>query len=58
MSITKELINQIVNGQNITASDEVINILYNKAISQLDDYKQLVASGLMNTPEEESTEEQ
>jgi len=58
MSITKELINQIVNGQNITASDEVINILYNKAISQLDDYKQLVASRLMNTPEEESTEEQ
>jgi hypothetical protein len=56
MTVTKELIAKIVNGENVTASDEVIDILYNKAISQLDDYKQQVASSLMNSTEE-STEE-
>ena len=58
MTVTKELIDKIVNGVNVTASDEIIDILYHKAISQLDDYKQRIASGLMNSPEEESTEEQ
>lgn len=58
MTVTKELINKIVNGVNVTASDEIIDMLYQKAISQLDDYKQRIASGLMNPHEEESTEEQ
>jgi hypothetical protein len=58
MTVTKELIDKIVNGVNVTASDEIIDILYQKAISQLDDYKQQVASGLMNPPEEDPTEEE
>ncbi|NDB57235.1 hypothetical protein EB001_02115 [bacterium] len=53
MTITKELIDKIVNGKNVNASNEVIDILYHKAISQLDDYKQQVALQLMNTKTEE-----
>jgi hypothetical protein len=58
MTVTKELIDKIVNGVNVNASSEVIDILYNKAISELDAYKQQVASTLMNPPEEDPTEEE
>lgn len=57
MTVTKELIDQIVNGENVTASNEVVEILYQKAISQIDDYKQQVAASLMNPPTEETAEE-
>jgi proteasome lid subunit RPN8/RPN11 len=48
MTITKELIDKIISGQNSEANDEVNEILYAKAIEQLDAYKQEVASQLMN----------
>lgn len=60
MTVTKELIDKIVNGQNSDAADEVIDLLYQKSVEQLDRYKQEYASQLMNQteePEEETTEE-
>lgn len=61
MTVTKELIDKIVNGENSVASDEVIDILYQKATEQLDAYKKEYASQLMNPTEEteeETTEEE
>jgi len=58
MTVTKELIDKIVNGENSVASDEVIDILYQKATEQLDAYKKEYASQLMNPAEEETTEEE
>ena len=57
MTITKELIDKIIDGKNAEASDEVINMLYQKSIEQLDRYKQEYASQLINPTEEETTEE-
>jgi len=54
MSVTKELINKIVNGENSVASDEVIDVLYAKASEALDTYKKEYATQLMNPTEEES----
>lgn len=53
MSVTKELINQIVNGENSVASDEVIDVLYAKASEALDTYKKEYSAQLMNPTEEE-----
>jgi hypothetical protein len=53
MTVTKELIDKIVNGENSVASDEVIDLLYQKASEQLDAYKKEYASQLMNPTEEE-----
>lgn len=62
MTVTKELIDKIINGENSVASDEVIDMLYQKASEQLDTYKKEYASQLMNpieeTPEETTEEEQ
>lgn len=54
MSVTKELINKIVNGENSVASDEVIDMLYAKASEALDTYKKEYSTQLMNPTEEES----
>lgn len=54
MSVTKELINQIVNGENSVASDEVIDVLYAKASEALDTYKKEYSAQLMNPTEVES----
>jgi hypothetical protein len=56
MTVTKELIDKIVNGNNSVASDEVIDMLYAKASEQLDAYKKDYASQLMNPVEEEEPE--
>tara|TARA_B100001063_G_C16694112_1_gene518752 strand:+ start:592 stop:858 length:267 start_codon:yes stop_codon:yes gene_type:complete len=48
MTVTKELIDKIVNGENSVASDEVIDMLYAKASEALDSYKKDYASQLMN----------
>jgi hypothetical protein len=56
MTVTKELIDKIVTGQNSEAADEVIDLLYQKSVEQLERYKQEYASQLMN-PNEETTEE-
>ena len=56
MTVTKELIDKIIDGQNAEAADEVIDLLYQKSVEQLDRYKQEYASQLMN-PTEETTEE-
>lgn len=61
MTVTKELINKIVSGQNSEAADEVIDLLYQKSVEQLDRYKQEYAAQLMNPTEEteeETTEEE
>lgn len=57
MTVTKELIDKIVGGQNSEAADEVIDLLYQKSVEQLDRYKQEYASQLMNPTEEETEEE-
>lgn len=60
MTVTKELIDKIVSGQNSEAADEVIDLLYQKSVEQLDRYKQEYAAQLINPteePEEETTEE-
>jgi len=57
MTVTKELIDKIVSGQNSEAADEVIDLLYQKSVEQLERYKQEYASQLMNPTEEETTEE-
>lgn len=57
MTITKELIDKIISGKNSEASDEFNEILYAKAIEQLDAYKKEVASQLMNPSEEDPQEE-
>lgn len=54
MSVTKELIDQIVNGENSVASDEVIDMLYAKASEALDTYKKEYSTQLMNPTEVES----
>lgn len=56
MTVTKELIDKIVNGNNSVASDEVIDMLYAKASEQLDTYKKEYAAQLMNPVEEEEPE--
>ena len=48
MTVTKELIDKIVNGENSVASDEVIDLLYAKASEALDSYKKEYAGQLMN----------
>ena len=48
MTVTKELIDKIVNGENSVASDEVIDMLYAKASEALDSYKKDYAGQLMN----------
>jgi|TARA_B100001059_G_scaffold26051_1_gene20938 hypothetical protein len=48
MTVTKELIDKIVNGENSVASDEVIDMLYAKASETLDSYKKEYAAQLMN----------
>ena len=53
MTVTKELIDKIVNGENSVASDEVIDMLYAKASEALDSYKKNYAGQLMNPTEEE-----
>lgn len=61
MTVTKELIDKIVSGQNSEAADEVIDLLYQKSVEQLDRYKKEYASQLMNPTEEteeETTEEE
>lgn len=58
MTVTKELIDKIVDGQNAEAADEVIELLYQKSVEQLDRYKQEYASQLMNPTEEDSTEDE
>jgi hypothetical protein len=58
MTVTKELIDKIIDGQNAEAADEVIDLLYQKSVEQLDRYKQEYASQLMNPSEEESTEDE
>jgi hypothetical protein len=58
MTITKELIDKIVDGKNSEAADEVIDLLYQKSVEQLDRYKQNYATQLMNPSEEESTEDE
>ena len=58
MTVTKELINKIVDGHNAEAADEVIDLLYQKSVEQLDRYKQEYASQLMNSSEEDSQEDQ
>lgn len=58
MTVTKELINKIVDGHNSEAADEVIDLLYQKSVEQLDRYKQEYASQLMNPSEEDSQEDQ
>jgi hypothetical protein len=66
MTVTKELIDKIVNGENSVASDEVINMLYAKASETLDSYKKEYAAQLMNpttevepeVPEVEASAEQ
>ncbi len=57
MTVTKDLIDKIVSGQNSDAADEVIDLLYQKSVEQLDRYKQEYASQLMNPTEEETVEE-
>jgi hypothetical protein len=52
MTVTKELIDKIVNGENSVASDEVIDILYAKASEVLDTYKKEYAGQVMNPTEE------
>lgn len=58
MTVTKELIDNIINGENSVASDEVIELLYQKATEQLDAYKKEYASQLMNLSEPEETTEE
>lgn len=58
MTVTKDLIDKIIDGQNAEAADEVIDLLYQKSIEQLDRYKQEYASQLMNPTEEDSTEDE
>jgi len=58
MTVTKELIDKIVSGQNSEAADEVIELLYQKASQKLDDYKKEYAAQLMNKSEEETTVEE
>lgn len=53
MTVTKELIDKIVNGENSVASDEVIDLLYAKASEALDSYKKEYAGQLMNPTEGE-----
>ena len=53
MTVTKELIDKIVNGENSVASDEVIDIIYAKASEALDTYKKEYAGQFMNPTEEE-----
>ncbi len=53
MTVTKELIDKIVNGENSVASDEVIDIIYAKASEALDTYKKEYAGQFMDSPEEE-----
>lgn len=56
MTVTKELIDKIVNGDNSVASDEVIDLLYAKASEALDSYKKEYAGQLMNPTTEEEPE--
>lgn len=56
MTVTKELIDKIVNGENSVASDEVIDLLYAKASEALDSYKKEYAGQLMNPTTEEEPE--
>ena len=56
MTVTKELIDKIVNGENSVASDEVIDLLYAKASEALDSYKKDYAGQLMNPTTEEEPE--
>lgn len=58
MTVTKELIDKIIDGKNSEAADEVIELLYQKSVEQLDRYKQEYASQLMNPSEEDSTEDE
>ena len=58
MTVTKELIDKIIDGQNAEAADEVIDLLYQKSVEQLDRYKQEYASQLMNPSEEDSAEDE
>lgn len=57
MTVTKELINKIIDGHNSEAADEVIDLLYQKSVEQLDAYKKEYAAQLMN-PQEETTEDE
>ena len=56
MTVTNELIDKIVNGENSVASDEVIDLLYAKASEALDSYKKEYAGQLMNPTTEEEPE--
>ena len=56
MTVTKELIDKIVNGENSVASDEVIDLLYAKASEALDSYKKEYAAQIMNPTTEEEPE--
>ena len=56
MTVTKELIDKIVNWENSVASDEVIDLLYAKASEALDSYKKEYAGQLMNPTTEEEPE--
>ena len=56
MTVTKELIDKIVNGENSVASDEVIDLLYAKASEAVDSYKKEYAGQLMNPTTEEEPE--
>lgn len=58
MTVTKDLIDKIIDGHNAEAADEVIDLLYQKSVEQLDRYKQEYASQLMNPTEEDSTEDE
>lgn len=58
MTVTKELIDNIINGENSVASDEVTELLYQKAVEQLDAYKKEYASQLMNPSQPEETTEE
>lgn len=53
MTVTKDLIDKIIDGKNSEAADQVIDLLYQKSIGQLDRYKKEYAMQLMYANQEE-----
>lgn len=59
MTMTKEMIDDVINGKNSDAADKVIELLYQKSIEQLDRYKKdYAAQYLNNFDENEPTDDE
>jgi hypothetical protein len=58
MSDTREFINQIIAGDNVSAKETLENILSAKSFEVLDNYKKEIAQGMFDGNQEVETEEE